>query len=183
MGNRYLRSFCWFGIAGIVSLETSEPAPAQSLVVVASGTIAPACTIAVGTAFPSANLAANGSVGATANVNCNSKFRLNATSAKGAIATTTAAPANFTNTVAYSLTVSVPTDPSGTATATCPSAQLVAGQAACALSPSNTTGLSSGTVSTFSKIASLTAAWTLPAPRLVAGSYSDTITLSIATVP
>lgn len=177
-----LRCFFLIGAACIMALGSAESALAQALNVVASGTIASSCTIAVGTAFPTANLAASGNVAATASVNCNGKFRLNATSAKGAIKTATTAPTNFTNTVPYSLTVSVPTDPSGTASATCTSAQLVAGQAGCALSPANTTGLGSGSVTTFTRTVSLTAAWTLPASRLVAGSYSDAITLSIAPV-
>ena len=84
----------------------------------------------------------------------------------------------------YTLTVSVPLDSGGPVSANCASSALLAGQSSCALSPSNATGLSSGSATATNKVATLTAAWTTPSlPYLVAGSYSDTLTISIATVP
>jgi spore coat protein U-like protein len=62
---------------------------------------------------------------------------------------------------------------------------LVAGQSSCALSPANSTGLSSGGKASLNKTATLTVAYTVPTlpTRLIAGSYSDTITLTITASP
>lgn len=141
------------------------------------------CSIAVASGFPTANLAASNSMGATSTLNCNTRFKVNATSANGAIRTAKVAPTGFTNAIAYSLSLNVPLDQGGSVSATCPAAQLIAGQAGCALSPANATGLSSGAGTSLNKTAALTVAWTLPASQLIAGNYSDTITISVAPQP
>ena len=163
-------------------------ARADALTVNATGTIGTSCSIALASAFSAPNLSTSNSVGATATVNCNTGFKVNATSANGAIKSTTAPPVNFTNTVPYNLTLSVPLE-SGSPnpmSATCASSALVSGQSSCALSPANGTGLSSSGRASINKTATLTLAYTvptLPATRLIAGSYSDTITLTVAAVP
>jgi hypothetical protein len=92
----------------------------------------------------------------------------------------TAAPTNFTNSQSYTLSVNVPLDSGGLATSSCDAALLKAGSG-CALATAGA-GLSSGTATATSKTATLTAAWTTPSlpTRLVAGSYTDTITISVA---
>ena len=166
-----------------IGAASATSVSADGLTIPATGLINSTCSIAVANDFPSANLAANGSIGATSTLNCNTRFKVNATSAKGAIRTAKVAPTGFTNALAYSLSVNVPLDQGGSVSATCPAAQLVAGQAGCALSPANATGLSSGAGTSINKTAALTAAWTLPAAKLIAGSYSDTITISVAPQP
>ena len=160
-------------------------ASADSLTVNATGTIAGSCGISVVSDFPAnANLAVSGSASASASVSCATPFKLNATSANGNLKNLVAAVSSFTNTLAYVLTVSVALDSGGPVSANCNSATLVAGQSGCALSPANSTGLSSGSAIATNKTATLTAAWTTPAsPQLVAGSYADTLTISIAAVP
>ena len=170
-------------VASALAFGASAPAKADSLTITATGTIVGGCGIALASDFGPANLSAGGSVNGTATVNCNAGFKINATSANGAIKTSAVAPANFTNAVPYSLAVTVPLDTGNSVSATCTSAQLVAGQSACALSPANSTGLSSGGKTANNKVATLTASWSLPTQRLIAGSYSDTITVSIASVP
>ncbi|MFC4594398.1 hypothetical protein [Sphingobium tyrosinilyticum] len=170
-------------VACALAFSASAPAKAQSLTITATGTIVGGCGITVGSNFGPANLSAGGNVTGTATVNCNAGFKINATSANGAIKTNTVAPANFTNAVPYSLAMTVPLDVGGNVSATCNSSELVAGQSGCALSPGNSAGLSSNGKTANNKTATLTASWSLPAPRLIAGTYSDTITVSIASVP
>lgn len=180
-GRRLRIAGMWW--AAQLFLWVPSPAIGDTLSVTATGTIASSCSIAVKAAFPGVSLAASGSVAASADIGCNAKFKLNATSTSGSIKASGTAATGFTNAVPYSLTVSVPIDQGGTISATCPATQLVAGQSACALSPLNSTGLSSVNGTALSQVASLTATWTLPTAKLVAGAYADTITLSIATLP
>jgi hypothetical protein len=174
-------------LSAFLPLAGTQPAHADVLTVTATGTIGTACSIAVASPFSSPDLSASGSVGATATVNCNTGFKVNATSANGAIKTATTAPTSFTNTLPYNFTFSVPLE-SGSPnpiSATCASTALVAGQSSCALSPANGTGLSSSGRASIGKTATLTLAYTVPTlpTRLIAGSYTDTITLTVATVP
>jgi len=156
-------------------------ASAAVVIVTAQGTIQSSCGIALQSAFGSANLNGDGSVSGSALVNCNAPYRLRASSSNGALTTPTAAPAQFSNSLAYNLTAAVPLDAGGQVSATCASSTLTAGSSSCALSPASATGLSSGTGTSNSKVASLSVQWTLPtATRLIAGSYSDVITITIA---
>jgi hypothetical protein len=142
------------------------------------------CTVSASSSFGTPSLAASGSVTAQALVNCNAAFKITAQSRNGRLANPEAAPAGFANAVPYELTFSVPLDNSSTpASATCASSTLTSGQAGCALSPGNAGGLSSGGKPSINKTATLTVAYAVPAAptRLVAGSYTDTITLTIAT--
>lgn len=167
---------------GAASLLVAPVARADSVTIVARGTIASGCSVALASNFPAANLSASGTVSATAIVDCNTGFVIKATSAKGAIKTTNAASTGFTNVLPYNLSLSVPRDTGGPVSATCAAATLIAGQAGCALSPAGA-GLSSGGVTATAKTATLTASWTLPTQKLAAGSYSDTITILVSTSP
>jgi hypothetical protein len=171
-------------VAAFGLLSCASPAPAQVVSVTANWTVASSCSIA-GASISGANLAASGSQSASSTVNCNSGFKINATSAKGALKSTTVAPTNFSNVLPYTLTVAVPVDgtPASTPSASCASSLLMSGSG-CTLAPSGA-GLSSGGRTAMGQTATLTVAWTIPTlpTRLIAGSYSDTITLSIATVP
>ncbi len=159
---------------------------ADTLVVNTTGTIAGSCLFTLGTDFPTnADLSVSGSSAASATVDCTTPFKLNATSSNGALANSVSAVSGFTNSLGYSLTISVPLNSGGPATATCASSLLVTGQSSCALSPGNTTGLYSGATGTATnKTATLTAAWTTPStPILVAGNYADILSVTIAAVP
>jgi spore coat protein U-like protein len=99
----------------------------------------------------------------------------------GALKSATPVSGLFSNNLSYGLSVTVPLDAGGQISATCASATLVSGASSCALSPASVSGLSSGTGTSTSKTAALALQWTLPtATRLIAGSYSDTITITIA---
>lgn len=179
----HLRLAWMFASLGACVLPTH--ADAQTVTVNASWRVMPMCTVAAASAFPVANLGAGGNRSATATVTCNKSFKINASSANGAIQTSGTAPASFANALPYTLRIDVPLDDGSTISAACTSTTLVAGQSACPLSPSNGTGLSSGGRIATNQAATLTVSWSAVAlpTRLIAGSYADTITLSIATVP
>jgi len=165
--------FAWAVIAA--------PASADVVTVTAQGTIPSSCGLTLQSVFGAANLNADGSINASASVNCNTPYRIRASSANGSLKSATPAPAQFGNSLSYGLSVTVPLDAGGQISATCGSAALVSGASSCALSPASASGLSSGTGTSTSKTAALALQWTLPtAARLVAGSYSDTITITIA---
>ena len=156
-------------------------APAAVVTVTATGTVQSSCGITLQNAFGSANLNSDGSVNGSAVVNCNAPYRLRASSSNGALKAATTAPAQFSNSLAYNLTAAVPLDAGGQVSATCASSSLTAGSSSCALSPASASGLSSGAGTSTAKVASLSVQWALPtATRLIAGSYSDVITISIA---
>jgi len=164
---------------------SSGPAFAQTLTVTATGTIPTTCGLTAASGFGAANLNANGTVSASASVTCNAKYIIKATSANGGLKTATAAPSSsFSNKLDYTLSISVPLDNGGgTVSGNCAASNLVAGASTCALSPAST-GLSSGTGTSVGQTANLGVNWTLPgATRLIAGSYSDTLTITIAAQP
>lgn len=171
----------------MAGLLPATQAAAQSISITATGTVPGSCSIAVASPFGNADLSAAGSVQATATVDCNTGFKLHATSSNGALVTATAVPANsvFVDRLGYGLTFSLTTDGNTNLSASCTSAHLGAGQSGCALSPGNDAGLSSGGRTAINRTASLGVSWAPPAlpARLVAGSYSDTITFSIGAVP
>ena len=172
MGRRALAAFL-----AVATICVAVPAQSQSVQITASGTIASSCTISKASDFAAADLSVNGNRTATATVSCNTGFSIAASSANGALKRVPpgAPPANFTNSLAYSFSLSVPLDSGGPALANCTSAALLA----------NSCSLSSGGGTATARTATLTASWTIPALpiRLLAGGYSDTITLTIATAP
>lgn len=175
----------WMGgvFCMVAALVVPAAARADTIQIQASGTILGSCTLAVASGFPATSLGASGSAAAQATVNCNTGFVIKATSAKGAIKSPNQTSTGFTNTVPYTLAFSSPLDGGFTMSGgPCASAALVSGQSGCVLSPAGT-GLSSGGRLATGKTASLTLSWTLPAQKLVAGTYTDTITLTIAAAP
>jgi hypothetical protein len=171
------------GIAlGVLS---ASPLDAQTLQITAKGQIATTCALAAGSGFGNANLDTSGTISATASVNCNTKYLLRAASANGGLKTTTAAPsASFTNLLDYVFTISVPLDNgAGSISGSCAASNLIPGSGFCNLSPMGA-GLSSGSGTSTGKTASLGVSWAPPgASHLVAGSYTDTITITIAVQP
>jgi len=178
------RGWCRAGLGAVLLIAqavSASPGLADVITVTAQGTIPSTCGITLQSAFGAANLNANGSVNASALVNCNAPYQLRASSANGTLKSVTAAPAQFNNSLDYSLSVTVPLDAGGQISATCASTTLVSGASSCALSPASASGLSSGSGTSTSKTATLALQWTLPtSTRLIAGSYADVITVTIA---
>lgn len=175
-----IRAFICCFVLGAGSI--AMPAEADSVAIPVSGTIVGGCGLFQASNFAAASLATSGSTQATASVDCNTAFTIHALSSNGTLRNVKSATAGFVNVQPYSLTFSVPLNTGGTASATCPAASLVAGQASCVLSPA-AAGLSSGTSSATAKTATLTAQWMLGTARLIAGAYQDTLTISIAARP
>jgi hypothetical protein len=168
------------------SLSPATPASAQAEVkVTAKGTVAPSCSMSATQQFGSQNLNVAGIATARAQINCNQFFKINATSQNGAIKSSVAIASPFTNTLSYTLKADVALDDGSIRSATCASQQLVAGQTSCALSPANGAGLTSNGQIATNRTTTLTISWTPPASPnfLKPGSYSDSITLTIAAVP
>ena len=160
----------------VALLVCAAPAHADSISIVASGTIPSGCTVGKTSDFGTAILTASGTVTAGALVDCNTPFVIRSTSAKGAIKNAAAAPTGFANSVPYGYALSVGVQGNGgPATVGCTSALMLA----------NNCILSSGSKTANNKAGTLTVNWTPPTSptKLVAGSYSDTITLSIAPAP
>lgn len=176
---------CALIVLTALAQAAAGPARADTLTVTAKGAIASTCSMSSTKDFGSANINAPGSATATASVSCNQPFKLNATSANGAIKMAASVSPPYTNTLPYSLKADIALDDGSTRTATCGSATLVAGQSGCALSPANSTGLTSNGQIATGKTTTLTMSWVPPAPPtyLKPGSYSDSITLTIAVAP
>ena len=172
---------CLIAVAALAaSAFGATPAAANTLTITAQGTVPASCGLAASSTFGSANLNASGSVSATAQVNCNTPFRIRAVAAQGVMKNPNSAPAFFGNSQAYNLTVTVPLDSGSQVAATCPSSSLIAGSSSCTLSPASASGLSSGNGTSMGKAATLAVQWTLGGTPLLAGTYSDTITVTIA---
>jgi hypothetical protein len=150
----------------------------QELTITAGGSVAASCSIqrnATGQPFGgSRDFSNSGSASDQATVNCNKGFQISASSLNGALKhkTVTGAPTGFTALLPYTLDLAVPLDDNSSATTSCASSTLI-GQSTCSLSSNNKTSIN--------KTASLTVTWTTPTSpnRLLAGEYSDTITLTI----
>ena len=163
------------GVAG------AAPTQADTLTVTAKGAIAPSCAVSNTQNFPTSNFTAAGTAAAKASISCNQFFKVTTTSAKGAFKTNAPAVGSFGNSLPYTLKADVALDDGSTRTASGASSTLLAGQSSCQLSPANSTGLTSNGQVATNKTTTLTASWS--AALLVPGSYSDTITFTVAVVP
>lgn len=160
-----------------------DRADADVLTVFAVGRIDPVCEISVLTPIPAVDFAGSGETNAKALLNCNTGFVLRATSANGALKNSADAGPGFTNSLNYKLTLTANLTGSPWVKASCASARLVVGNSTCALSPDGP-GMDSGGFPSVGQSATLKFSWVTPTnPRLVAGNYEDTITISIAAAP
>jgi hypothetical protein len=170
-------------IPSVALIAPAQLASADVLTVTAKGTIAPVCSIGVKNPLPAADFTTSGRISGSALVNCNSGFVMTATSANGAVKNNAAVSPGFTNALGYTLNIVLPLSGASSVTAACRSALLVAGNSSCILSPGGS-GLSSGGKPAIGTTATMTLIWATPTkPRLVAGSYHDTITISVAPAP
>lgn len=164
----------------LAALAAAPAAHADTLTVTAKGTIQPTCSMSATQQFSAADFTASGSATAKTSITCNQFFKMNATSANGLVKTSAPSTNGFGNTLPYSLKADLTLD-GGSTSATCASSTLLAGQSSCALSPANSTGLTSNGQIATNKTTNLTVSW--GSALLVPGSYSDTLTLTIAVVP
>lgn len=125
------------------------------------------------------NLAAAGSLTLSFAVDCNTPFRVRAVSANGGLKTGSATADGFTNLLDYSLRLQLATDAGGI-DATCNADALVSAAGGCAYYGATAgEGLSSGQGVALNASGALKFGWTTSPQRLVAGDYSDTLTIVV----
>lgn len=164
---------------GLAALAPSQALAGSVLTVTAKGTIPTSCSVASAGNFANvADFTQSGQRTASVTVSCNQGFTITAKSAKGAIKTAATLPAGpaYSNTLPYTFKLDVALDSGSVSIPSCASATMAG--AGCSVS--------SGGISAIGRTAGLTVNWISPlptAPRLIAGSYGDTISLSIAPTP
>jgi len=167
--------------AAAASSTTTIVGDPQTLTVDVTGQVAGHC----GFSTPPADhpvlgdLSAAGSLTVSFAVNCNTPFRVRAASANGGLKTSSAAADGFANLLDYSLELQLGTDAGGL-DATCNADALVSGAGGCAFyGASAGEGLSSGQGVSLNATGALKFDWTTAPRRLVAGAYSDTLTIVV----
>lgn len=169
--------------AAAVALVAPGRASADVLTVTAKGSIAPVCSISVKSPLPAADFTSSGRVSGSALINCNTGFVMTATSVNGAVKNDADVSRGFVNILGYTLHIVLPLTGASSVVASCKSALIIAGNSSCILSPAGS-GLSSGGKPAIGTTATMTVIWATPTkPRLVAGAYHDTITISVAAAP
>lgn len=171
------RTPVWVGMTAVAA-SFSTSALADTVVIQAKGTVPGSCAVALTTNFGAANFATAGTSTATAEVNCNTGFAIKATSQNGRVQNVKPATAGFDNKHPYSLSLSLPLDQGGSLSDSCAASAMVAGQTGCPMAIGS--GLASNGKTAIFQTATLTASWQAPATPLLAGTYSDTITISVA---
>jgi hypothetical protein len=140
----------------------------------------PPSTVALG------DLGKAGSVAIPFRLDCNSNFAITVVSSNGglqqqaaaAVAPSTAAAGGFAGRLDYDLAVQVDTD-TGPVASHCAASALSSG-GGCAMAQAGAGGgLSSDGGVAIGRDGGLVLSWTAPAERLVAGRYSDTVTITV----
>lgn len=165
-------------LGAFAAAATPAWADSHTIEIRAVGQIPPVCTVTRLSSFGEGDFGVGGELTATAGVNCNLGFALKATSENGAVVNSKPAPSGFINVLPYMFSINLPLDQGGVLSAACAAADMKFGQSGCTLAVGN--GLSSGGESAIDGTASLKATWTAPAGNPLAGTYSDTITISVA---
>ena len=168
------------GAAAAASTTTLVGDP-QTLTVDVTGEVAGRC----GFSTPPADqpvlgdLATAGSLTLNFAVDCNTPFRVRAVSANGGLKTSSATGDGFTNLLDYSLRLQLGTDAGGL-DATCNADALVSAAGGCPYyGAAAGEGLSSGQGVSLNSSGALKFDWTTAPRRLVAGTYSDTVTIVV----
>jgi hypothetical protein len=165
------------GLAFIVAMAAGAAQAAVSknaARVELAGRITPACTLTLAAGQVTlGDISRPGSGEANYTVNCNAPFTYTLTSRYGAFqnVNVTSPPPGAVARVPYTVHVHIPTD-DVTISDHCDSGAIQAGRTVCAFSNSRN-GIA------INRTARLTLAWK-PLPRLVAGTYGDTLTLMLS---
>jgi spore coat protein U-like protein len=167
--------------AAAASSTTTIVGDPQTLTVDVTGQVAGRCGFSTPPTDKSVlgDLATAGSLTLNFTVDCNTPFRVRAISTNGGLKTTSATGEGFTNLLDYSLRLQLATDAGGL-DATCNADALASAAGGCAYYGSAAgQGLSSGQGVSLNASGALQFGWTAAPQRLVAGSYSDTLTIVV----
>jgi spore coat protein U-like protein len=167
--------------AAAASSTTTMVGDPQTLTIDVTGQVAGRCGFSAPPVDQAhlGNLETPGSMTVDFTVNCNTPFRVRAVSANGGLKTSSVTGDGFTNLLDYSLRLQLATD-TGALDATCNADALVSAAGGCAYYGATAgEGLSSGTGVSLNTAGALQFGWTTAPQRLVAGAYSDTLTIVV----
>ncbi|WP_374613043.1 hypothetical protein [Sphingorhabdus sp.] len=145
----------------------------NQLTVEVAGMIEQACSISVGNAFGAVNLERSGSAQATANVDCNTGFEIDARSDAGGFAANFRTPNGFDASLPYAFDFALPLENGSTMRKNCTSSEM----------KSRACLMGSGGAASIGQTGRLLLSWNTLGTLLAPGNYSDTITLFIAARP
>ena len=167
--------------AAAASSPTTFVGDPQTVTIDVTGKVAERCGFSTPPADQAAlgDLTAPGSLNVPFTVDCNTPFRIRAMSSNGGLKTRAANATGFTNTLDYNLQLQVGTD-AGALQATCEAGALAGGGGDCAFYGNCAgQGLSSGEGVALKAPGALKFNWTAAPKRLVAGTYTDTVTIVV----
>jgi len=192
MTGRYARArrgAVLIALASIFCVAASGARAGDTGALTIKGTVTPSCGITgPGGTVNLGNVSAAGSHQFTMTVNCNAPFAYAAVSANGALVSTGApsvVTGSFNQSLPYTLTTDFTTDGADFGHSNVPSSALTDANAApCLAATYDAAGCAtyfgdSGTTVAINKSATLTVRWSNPANPLLAGSYTDTITITV----
>ena len=167
--------------AAAASSPTTQVGDPQAVTIDVTGTVAERCGFSTPPTSQAAlgDLTSPGTLSLPFTVDCNTPFRIRAMSSNGGLKTHSPGAAGFTNTLDYNLQLQLSTD-AGALSATCDAGALAGGGGDCAYYGNCAgQGLSSGEGVALKAPAALKFDWTPPPKRLVAGTYTDTVTIVV----
>lgn len=145
----------------------------DQLIVQVSGVIEQSCSISVGNGFGAVNLESSGRAQATANVDCNTGFEIDARSDAGGFVPDFKASGGFDASLPYVFDFDLPLENGNSLRKNCTSSEM----------KSRACLMASGGSAAIGKTGRLLVSWNPLGSVLAPGSYSDTITLFIAARP
>ncbi|WP_439478382.1 hypothetical protein [Brevundimonas sp.] len=174
------------GILAGASVWVASPADAQ-VIIEATGHVPESCTLTAPGPFTLGDLSDTASRALVVNVNCNTPWTYSLVSANGALVAETP-PAQvsgvFTTSLPYVVQTSFATDGAPFGDSGLNSAALTASNAATcvAYASASCPFADSGAAVSIDKSGSLSVSWTTPINPLVAGTYTDTLTLTVLVI-
>ena len=186
---RARRGAALIAMACILCAATSGARAGDTGALTIKGTVTPSCGITgPGGTVNLGDVSAAGSQQFTMTVNCNAPFAYAAVSTNGALVSTSTpsvVAGSFDHSLPYTLTTDFTTDGADFGHSNVPSSALTDANAApCLAVTYDAVGCAayfadSGTTIAINKSATLTVRWSNPANPLLAGSYTDTITITV----
>ena len=164
---------------GCVAVGAGALRAADTVTINLTGTITASCALSgVAASASLGDITVAGSTTINFTTDCNAPFAYSLASLNGGLKHTTisTAPSGFAITQAYAVQTIIATNSGGGINQTCTSASIKTGAVTCAFT-------NSGTAVAIQKASSLGISWTASASPLLAGTYQDTLTLTVSVQP